>query len=242
MTDTAVTLFGHWICPFSVRVEFALAQRSIPYTVVDVPPSAVRPRGFVVPEEFLKHSPKREIPMIRIGDRHLADSIPILEWLEAEFTGGPLLPSDEASADLVRERVQWIDTNLYRPMIGVYYGTEPDLIRRSSSRFGDALRTIASWLGDSEWLVGDSPTLAEALMVAVYVRLDGLRRLGLTAEIPSAISAHSTSCQALRGWSAAKWSPQQIDEFVWRFEKYRERQRASAAPVSGAVDDFRESL
>ena len=49
MSASTVTLFGHWICPFSVRVEFALAQRGIEYTVVDVPPRAVRPKGFVVP-------------------------------------------------------------------------------------------------------------------------------------------------------------------------------------------------
>lgn len=42
--EEPVTLFGHWICPFSVRVEFALVQLGIDYEIVDVPPTAA-PEG-----------------------------------------------------------------------------------------------------------------------------------------------------------------------------------------------------
>ena len=48
-----VTLYGHWTCPFVHRVAWALAERGIDHDHVDVPPSAVRPRGFVLPEEFV---------------------------------------------------------------------------------------------------------------------------------------------------------------------------------------------
>ena len=228
MTDTGeVTLFGHWICPFSVRVEFALAQRAIPYRVVDVPPSAVRPRGFLVPLEFIEHSPKREIPLVRIGQEYLADSIPILEWLEQRFADAPLLPPVADARELVRERVAWIDRHVYRPMIGVYYGTDLEGIATAGARFGAALDTLAEALDGHDWLAGDAPSLAEALMVAVYVRLDGLRRLGLTAVVPPVICAHIDRCRTLPGWPTVEWSPEQIDEFVGRFEKYRERQRAA---------------
>ena len=130
MSTSAVTLFGHWICPFSVRVEFALAQRGIEYTVVDVPPRAVRPKGFVVPEEFIAHSPKLEVPMVKIDGEYLADSIPILEWLEEKFSDSSLLPSVDAAQAIVRERVEWLNKYVYRPMIGVYYGTKQGQINR----------------------------------------------------------------------------------------------------------------
>jgi hypothetical protein len=35
-----------------------------------------------------------------------------------------------------------------------------------------------------------------------------------------------TRCHELPGWSAVAWSPEQTDEFVGRFAKYRERARA----------------
>ncbi len=61
-----VTLYGHWICPYSTRIEFALHQRRIVHDVVDVPPTAVREPGYVVPREFTEHSPRLEIPMVRV--------------------------------------------------------------------------------------------------------------------------------------------------------------------------------
>lgn len=227
MSSSAVTLFGHWICPFSVRVEFALAQRGIDYTVVDVPPRAVRPKGFVVPEEFIAHSPKLEVPMVKIDGEYLADSVPILEWLEEKFTDSSLLPADKAGQAVVRERVNWINKYVYRPMIGVYYGTDVALIQESSVVFMTAMDTVGQWLRDTPWLAGDSPTLAEAIMAGVYTRVDGLRQLGLTGELPVLVEQHLERCTQLVGWDAVRWTTEQTSDFVGRFLKYREIQNSS---------------
>ena len=227
MSTSAVTLFGHWICPFSVRVEFALAQRGIEYTVVDVPPRAVRPKGFVVPEEFIAHSPKLEVPMVKIDGEYLADSIPILEWIEGKFTDSSLLPSDDAGQAIVRERVEWLNKYVYRPMIGVYYGTDPALIQESSLAFMKAMETVDQWLQTSQWLAGNAPTLAEAIMAGVYTRLDGLRQLGLTGELPASVQQHLERCTQLTGWKKVEWSTEQTSDFVGRFLKFREIQNST---------------
>ena len=227
MSAPTVTLFGHWICPFSVRVEFALAQRGIEYTVVDVPPRAVRPKGFVVPEEFIAHSPKLEVPMVKIDGEYLADSIPILEWLEEKFTDSSLLPTDDAGQAIVRERVEWLNKHVYRPMIGVYYGTDAALIQESSAAFMKAMETVDQWLLASPWLAGDTPTLAEAIMAGVYTRLDGLRQLGLTGELPASVQQHLERCTQLVGWQKVEWSVDQTTDFVGRFLKFREIQNSS---------------
>lgn len=222
MTDAvSVSLYGHWICPFVTRVEFALAQREIAYDLIEVPPTAVRPRDFVMPELFELHSPKREIPMLRIGHAFLADSIPILEWMEREFASNPMLPADTQGRDLVRERVAWLDAHMFRSMIGIYYGTDPVKISIASDRLAHDLAGIAEWLGDQRWLAGDAPTLAEAVMVPLYVRMAGLQRLGFTGAIPPAIAAHRERCALLDSWSVVRWSDAQTDELVARFEKFR---------------------
>jgi glutathione S-transferase len=226
MNQGDFALFGHWICPFSVRVEFALAQRGIEYSLIEVPPRAARPKDFVVPEEFIAHSPKLEVPMVRHAGEYLADSIPILEQLEKWYSKNPLLPNDELGKSLVQERVQWLDRKLYRPMIGVYYGTDPEKIAEASDQFGIALQTVAEWLQQSQWVAGDQPTLAEALMVGMYTRLAGLFRLGLTAELPSEVARHKTQCEGLEGWQCVAWSAEQTDEFVGRFSKFREIQNS----------------
>lgn len=227
MSAPTVTLFGHWICPFSVRVEFALAQRGIEYTVVDVPPRAVRPKGFVVPEEFIAHSPKLEVPMVKIDGEYLADSIPILEWLEKKFSDSSLLPADDAGQAVVGERVEWMNKYVYRPMIGVYYGTDPALIQESSVAFMKAMETLDQWLQNSPWLAGDAPTLAEAIMAGAYTRLDGLRQLGLTGELPASVQQHLERCTQLAGWEKVEWSTEQTSDFVGRFLKFREIQNSS---------------
>ena len=226
MTSSDVVLFGHWICPFSVRVEFALAQKAIAYSVVDVPPRAVRPKGFVVPEEFIAHSPKLEVPMVRVGETYLADSIPILQWLEELFPSHPLSPTDDAQHALMMERVAWLDKYVYRPMIGVYYGTDSVKIAEASVAFANAMETVDSWLLTSPWLAGDQPTLTEAIMAGVYTRWSGLQRLGMTAVLPQSVERHSEEMQSLAGWHVVAWSDEQTDEFVGRFLKYREIQNA----------------
>ena len=226
MTDVA--LYGHWICPFVTRVEFALAQRGIERELIDLPPSGVRSADFVLPPEFVEHSPRLEVPLVRVDDRYLADSIPILEWLETEVDAPTLLPADPADRELVRERMAWIDQHAFRPMVGVYYGTDPAKIERASTKLGEALTEMASWTSEAGWLAGPEPSLAEAVAAPIHVRLSGLQRLGMTASIDPAWTAHGQRCRALPGWPAVAWSPAQTDEFVARFEAFRRKHARSA--------------
>jgi glutathione S-transferase len=94
--------------------------------VVEVPPTAARPGGFVVPAEFIEHSPRGEIPMVRSGMEYRVDSLPILEWLEERIPDRPLLATGEAERAMVRERTAWIDNHVFPPMIGIYYGIHAD--------------------------------------------------------------------------------------------------------------------
>ena len=211
--EEPVTLFGHWICPFSVRVEFALAQLGISYEVVDVPPTAARSKDFVVPEEFVVNSPRAEIPMIREGGRYLADSIPILERLYL---------SVGALSDAALEEARWVDKNIFAPMIAIYYGVNPESIRRASDRLVDSLTELATKLEPTGWLVGDGASIAEAALIPFYVRLDGLRSLGFEGGVPGLVEDHAARCLALPGGEAVRWSDEQQSEFSGRFHKYRE--------------------
>lgn len=212
-----VALFGHWICPYSVRAEFALAQLGFDYEVIDVPPTAARPRGFVVPQEFLDHSPRLEIPMIREGGRYLADSLPILERLHA--ARGVHTAEDDEAAHLV-------DRAVFGPMAGVYYGTDPRAIAAASDALTEALGGLATRIGPDGWFVGGRPGMAEAALVPLWVRLEGLRALGFEGEVPDALAEHGRRVLDLPGGRVVRWSEAQQAEFVWRFETYRARRAA----------------
>lgn len=230
MTETpTVALYGHWICPFVSRVWFALAQRGIEFALVNLPPSAVRGPDFALPPEFIEHSPKLEVPMVRISvngvDEYLADSIPILEWLEDRLDAAPLLPEDDEARAFVRERMAWLDRHIFWPMGGVYYGTDPGKINRAADNLHASLNELNPWLRENDWLAGDAPTLAEAVYLPFYVRLDGLRRLGFTHQLPPFVELHRQRCEKLAGWSAVAWNVEQTSDFVGRFQAYRAKTR-----------------
>ena len=217
-----LAFYGHWICPFATRVEFALHQRGIAHDVVDVPPSAVRGPDFVLPDEFVEHSPRLEIPMVRVGNDYLADSLPILEWLEHRVDAPALLPADDVRRAQVQERMEWIDKHAFRPMIGVYYGVDPDAIAQASDPSPRVRRSARR-----------SPaSLAEAVAMPIHVRMAGLRRLGFTGTLTAEWLAHGERCRALDGWPSVEWSPEQTDEFVGRFEALRRKRRSREASDS----------
>ena len=168
----------------STASTFALGQRGIDYELVDVPPSAVRPKGFVLPDEFVAHSPRLEVPIVCVDGDYLADSIPILQ-----------LPRGTASthrrccpagpADLVCDRVAHLDATLMPSMGGVAYGVEPAI--GSIERRHGSPTPSTRWprgCADSPWLAGPEPTLVEAIAVPVYLRLPGLVALGFDRNLP----------------------------------------------------------
>jgi hypothetical protein len=64
-------------------------------------------------------------------------------------------------------------------------------------------------------------------MAGVYTRLDGLRQLGLTGELPALVQQHLERCSELGGWKKVEWSTEQTSDFVGRFLKYREIQNST---------------
>lgn len=220
-----VALFGHWMCPFSTRVEWALHQRGIDHDLVPVPPSAARPRDFVIPQEFLDHSPKLEVPMVRVGGEYRADSIPVLAWLEERIDVPGLLPADPSVREMVRKRVAWVDEHAFRPMIGVYYGVDPERIDRAGQKLVAALDTMGGWADETGWMAGAGPSLVEAVSIPIHVRLVGLQRLGFTSPVPSSWSAHGERCRELSSWGSVEWTQEQEDDFVGRFEAFRRIRR-----------------
>ncbi|GJM37779.1 MAG: hypothetical protein DHS20C19_11460 [Acidimicrobiales bacterium] len=219
MTE-AVTLWGHWTCPFVNRVDFALAERGIGHDLVSVPPSAVRPADFILPEEFVAHSPRLEVPMIRIGEEFRVDSIPLLYWLEDRVRAAPLLPED---GDPVRARVERLDATLMRAMGGIAYGTDGATIVRAAQRLADAFAEMDAWLGDHAWLAGAGPTLVEAIAVPVYLRLPGLVALGYDRPIPDRVAEHRARTLDRPGGRHVAWSPEQADEYLGRHRAFRRR-------------------
>jgi glutathione S-transferase len=78
MTDepsTKLTLISHKLCPYVQRVAIALAEKSLPFTRVDIDLAAK-------PDWFLAISPLGKTPVLKVGDTAIFESAVILEYLE----------------------------------------------------------------------------------------------------------------------------------------------------------------
>ena len=81
------TVYGISLSPFVRKVRVALAEKNIPYDVDPVIPVNVS-------AEYRKISPLGKVPAYRDGDKTLADSSVIINYLDRTNPNPPLYPSD----------------------------------------------------------------------------------------------------------------------------------------------------
>ena len=70
-----LTLISHPLCPYVQRVAIALAEKSLPFTRIDIDLAAK-------PDWFLAISPLGKTPVLKVGDAAIFESAVILEYLE----------------------------------------------------------------------------------------------------------------------------------------------------------------
>ena len=81
-----LTLISHPLCPYVQRVAIALAEKSVPFTRVDIDLAAK-------PDWFLAISPLGKTPVLTVGDAAIFESAVILEYLE-DTHSPPMHPAD----------------------------------------------------------------------------------------------------------------------------------------------------
>src|SRR5690348_3093507 len=102
---------GRSASPFVWRIRYALAHKGIAYESV--------PLGFIqIPEVFGGRF--KTLPVIEHGDRMMAESWDIAEYLDRAFPEHPRLFSSPAEQAVVRLFDQWLLAGVIRPMLPVY--------------------------------------------------------------------------------------------------------------------------
>ncbi len=162
-------LYGFILSPFVQRV--LIAARLKGHEIPVVPPLG----GAIASPEFAAISPMRRIPVLEEEDGwHLAESAPIIAYLDETLSGPPLLPADPRSRALARLVAGLVDTEigagLRHFMIQTVFcmGSDAGQLEYGRKQLAlglDALERIG--VGSQEWSAGDAPGIGDAALIPV---------------------------------------------------------------------------
>lgn len=164
MSQHAIKLYRHPLSGHSHRAELMLSLLGLPTELVFVDLM----KGEHKTPEFLALNSLGQVPVIDDNGTVLADSNAILVYLATQYGNGQWLPSDP----VMQARVQrWLSvaagqinsgpaTARLITVFGAGYDAD-EAIKRSH----DVLQVIEEQLSQSEFLAGESPTIAD---VAAY--------------------------------------------------------------------------
>ncbi len=97
--QAALTLYHYWRSSCSWRVRWVLALKGLAYE--SVPVNLLQ--GEHKTDSYLAINPNGQVPTLKVGNRHLSESMAIIEWLEEAYPQEALLPKDPWDRAQVRE-------------------------------------------------------------------------------------------------------------------------------------------
>ena len=162
-----IKLYYHPLSTYARRVHMQLLEKGVEaeaeYEVVDMAAGVHRE------QPFLDLNPYHRVPVLRVDDFVLYESVPIMEYLEERFPEPALVPADPHQRALMRMHCTLCDGEMARPTGTIIFPKrfmpperwrkeEMDKARTAVERH---LQILDGQLGDRAFLLGDQYTLAD---------------------------------------------------------------------------------
>jgi glutathione S-transferase len=152
-----ITLFDAPRCPYCARVRIVLAEKEIPFDVVEIDLSDR-------PGWLYEKNPAGRVPVLEEDGRPLPESVVIMEFLEERYPFPPLLPADPADRALARLRI-FRDDDLTDPYYAFRRGAEG-----AEAELHEALGKLDASLAERPFLGGAAYGLADIAYVPWLLR------------------------------------------------------------------------
>jgi glutathione S-transferase len=170
-------LYHYPLSPFSRKVRLSLAEKRIEVELVEE-------RFWEQDADFLRRNPAGKVPVLKMGNRLMAESSAICEYLEETHPTPSLLPSNVDGRYEVRRLVAWFDdkfnsevTNklmgerVFRKIMGTGYPDSANV--KAGSKAIKYHLDYMHWLLDQRrWLAGNELSLADFAAAAHLSCLD----------------------------------------------------------------------
>ena len=159
-------LYHYPLSPFSRKVRLSLAEKKIEVELVEE-------RYWEQDADFLRRNPAGKVPILKMGNRTMADSTAICEYLEEAYPTPALLPRDAESRYEVRRLVAWFDDKfnsevtsklmgerVFRKIMGTGYPDSAN-VKAGSRAVKYHIDYMGHLLDQRRWLAGNEMSLAD---------------------------------------------------------------------------------
>jgi glutathione S-transferase len=161
--STKLTLISHKLCPYVQRVAIALAEKSLPFTRVDIDLAAK-------PDWFLAISPLGKTPVLKVGDAAIFESAVILEYLE-DTHSPPLHPAHPLDRADHRAWIE-VSSSILNDIAGFYAAATPDAFAAKTKALKEKFGCVEGRLSEGPHFAGSRFSLVDAAFAPVFRYFD----------------------------------------------------------------------
>jgi glutathione S-transferase len=159
-----LALYGHPFSSYTQKVLIALYENALPFEFRSIGPDTPQHVG-----EWLRRWPLRKFPLLVDGERDVAETSIIIEYLQLAHPGPVrLLPADAMAALDVRFLDRFFDLHVMSPVqhaVGGALSGNPDKRREGLAHAAEKLEWAYAWLEQRlegrTWAAGDGFSLAD---------------------------------------------------------------------------------
>jgi glutathione S-transferase len=150
------------------RVAIALAEKSLPFTRVDVDLAAK-------PDWFLAISPLGKTPVLKVGDTAIFESAVILEYLE-DTRSPPLHPSDPLDRADHRAWIE-VSSSILNDIAGFYAAATPDAFAAKTRALQEKFGCVEGRLSVGPYFAGSRFSLVDVAFAPVFRYFDAFETI-----------------------------------------------------------------
>jgi glutathione S-transferase len=165
-----LTLISHKLCPYVQRVAIALAEKSVPFTRIDIDLAAK-------PDWFDAISPLGKTPVLKVGDTAIFESAVILEYLE-DTRSPPQHPADPLERAGHRAWIE-VSSSILNDVAGFYVAATPDAFAAKIVALKEKFAQVEARLTSGPYFAGSNFSLVDAAFAPVFRYFDTIVDVGI---------------------------------------------------------------
>ncbi|MCY4512397.1 MAG: maleylacetoacetate isomerase [Bdellovibrionales bacterium] len=134
---TEITLYSYYRSSCAYRVRIALYLKNIPFSYKAI--HLVRNGGEQYSEDFIKLNPLAQVPCLKINDKSLTQSLPIIQYLDELYPEPPLFSKDNLTKHEILSFCEIINSSI-QPLQNL------KMLQMISDMGGDKVKWAAEWI------------------------------------------------------------------------------------------------